>query len=187
VWGVYSSTSRHAAAWLWGLVAKSTSWVCKSNFSFVKFKCDSLKAKCVLSTHTWYQTYLTINIFSQLITFPLVTQCSSMDQAVSLAARSRRFESSFYPCKVNLNTWHVGALRPHTHQPSPSIPRQQRGAHRLDVQCLTDPDCRRAVTALVPTINGMGDLVSGRVRRAICCQVQSGTRLTDLPYFSAYV
>ena len=27
--------------------------------------------------------------------FPLVTQCSSMDQAVSLAARSRRFESSF--------------------------------------------------------------------------------------------
>jgi hypothetical protein len=43
------------------------------------------------------------------------------------------------------------------------------------------------VTALVPTITGMGDLVSGRVRRAICCQVQSGTRLTDLPYFSACV
>jgi hypothetical protein len=42
------------------------------------------------------------------------------------------------------------------------------------------------VTALVPTITGMGDLVSGRVRRAICCQVQSGTRLTDLPYFSVY-
>jgi hypothetical protein len=74
---------------------------------------------------------------------------------------------------------------PHTHQPSPSIPRQQRGAHLLGVQCLTDPDCRRAVTALVPTITGMGDHVSGRVRRAICCQVQSGTRLTDLPYFSA--
>jgi hypothetical protein len=42
------------------------------------------------------------------------------------------------------------------------------------------------VTALVPTITGMGDHVSGRVRRAICCQVQLGTRLTDLPYFSAY-
>jgi hypothetical protein len=41
------------------------------------------------------------------------------------------------------------------------------------------------VTALVPTITGMRDHVSGRVRRAICCQVHSGTRLTDLPYFSA--
>jgi hypothetical protein len=49
------------------------------------------------------------------------------------------------------------------------------------------PTGRRAVTALVPTITGMGDLVSGRMRRAICCRVQSGTRLTDLPYFSAYV
>jgi hypothetical protein len=110
-----------------------------------------------------------------------------MDQAVSLAARSRRFESSFYLCKVNLNTRRGEALRPHTHQSSPSIPWQQKGAHRLGVQCLTDPDCRRAVTALVPTITGMGDHVSGRVRRAICGQVQSGTRLTDLPYFSAYV
>jgi hypothetical protein len=131
------------------------------------------------------------NIFTnqhllRVTSFPLITQCSSMDQAVSLAARSRRFESSFYPCKVNLNTQHGEALCAHTHQPSPSIPRQQRGAHRLGVQCLTDPECRRAVTALVPTITGMGDHVSGRVRRAICCQVQSGTRLTDLPYFSAY-
>jgi hypothetical protein len=130
---------------------------------------------------------LAINIFCHLITFPLVTQCSTMDQAVSLAARSRRFKSSFHPCKVNLNTRGGEALRPHTHQPSPSIPRQQRGAHRLGVQCLTDPDCRHAVTALVPTITGMGDHVSGRMRRAICCQVESGTRLTDLPYFSAYV
>jgi hypothetical protein len=83
---------------------------------------------------------LAINIFCQIITFPLVTQCSTMDQAVSLAARSRRFESSFYPCKVNLNTRHGEALRPHTYQPSPSIPRQQIRAHRLGVQCLTDPD-----------------------------------------------
>jgi hypothetical protein len=184
VWGVYSSTSRHAAVWLWGLVAKSSSWACKSSFSFVKFKCDSLKAKSVLSTHTWYQTYLALNILCQLITFPLVTQCSSMDQVVSLAARSKRFESSFYPCKVNLNTRHVGALYPHTHQPSPSIPHPQIRAHHLGVQCLTDPDCRHAVTALVPTITGMGDHVSGRMRGKVHCQVQSGTRLNDLPYFS---
>jgi hypothetical protein len=104
-----------------------------------------------------------------------------MDQAVSLAARSTRFESSFYPCKVNLNTRRGEALRPHTHQLSPSIPRQQIRAHRLGVQCLTDPDCCRAVTALVPTITGMGDYVSGRVRGKFCCQVHSGTRLTDLP------
>ena len=140
-----------------------------------------------LATHTWYQTFLPINIFLPVTSFPLITQCSTMDQAVSLAARSRRFESSFYPCKVNLNTRHDEALRPHTHQPSPSIPWQQIRAHRLGVQCLTDPDCRRAVTALVPTITGMGDHVSGRVRRAICGQVHSGTRLTDLPYFSVCV
>jgi hypothetical protein len=134
-------------------------------------------------------TYLIIHGIKHLAinTFPLVTQCSSMDQAVSLAARSRRFESSFYPWKVNLNTRHGEALHPHTHQPSPSIPRQHIRAHRLGVQCVTDPDCRRAVTALVPTITGMGDHVSGHVRSNVCCQVQSGTRLIDLPYFSAYV
>jgi hypothetical protein len=113
-------------------------------------------------------------------TFSLVTQCSTMDQAVSLAARSRQFESSFYPCKVNLNTRRGEALRPRTHQPSPSIPRQQRGAHRLGVQCLTDPDCRRAVTTLVPTITGMGDHVLGRVRRAICCRF---TQVLGLPIY----
>jgi hypothetical protein len=129
--------------------------------------------------------HLAINIFCQINTFPLVTQCSSMDQAVSLAARSRRFESSLYPCKVNLNTRRGEALRPHTYQPSPSIPHQQIRAHHLGVQCLTDPDCRRAVTTLVPTITGIGDHVSGCVRNKVCCQVYSGTRLTDLPYFSA--
>jgi hypothetical protein len=122
-----------------------------------------------------------------ITSFPLITQCSTMDQAVSLAARSRRFESSFYPCKVNLNTRRGEALRPHTHQPSPSIPWQQIRAHHLGVQCLTNPDCRRGVTTLVPTITGMGDHVSGRVTGYVCGQVQSGTRLTDLPYFSAYV
>jgi hypothetical protein len=117
--------------------------------------------------------------------FPLIPQCSTMDQAVSLAVRSRRFESSFYPCKVNLNTRRGEALRPHIHQPSPSIPWQQKGAHRLGVQCLTDPNCRCAVTALVPTITRMGDHVSGHMRGKVCGQVHSGTRLTDLPYFSA--
>jgi hypothetical protein len=131
--------------------------------------------------------HLAFNILCQVNTFPLVTQCSTMDQAVSLAARSRRFKSSFYPGKVNLNTRRGEALRPHTHQPSPTILWQQIKAHRLGVQCLTDPDCHRVVTALVPTITGMGDHVSGRVRGKVCGQVHSGTRLTDLPYFSACV
>jgi hypothetical protein len=78
-----------------------------------------------------------------------------MDQAVSLAARSRRFESS-----LNLNTRYVGALRPHTRQPSPSIPRQQNRATVIGIQCSTNPSHRRAVTALVPTITGMGDPIS---------------------------
>jgi hypothetical protein len=104
-------------------------------------------------------------------------------QVISCEKQTIRIE--FQPCKVNLNTQGGEALRSHTHQPSPSIPWQQKGAHRLGVQCLTDPDCRCAVTTLVPTITGMGDHVSGRVRRAICGQVHSGTRLTDLPYFSA--
>jgi hypothetical protein len=63
--------------------------------------------------------------------FPLITQCSTMDQAVSLAARSKWFESSFKPCKINLNTRHVGVLRPHTRQPSPSIPRSRPGLTAL--------------------------------------------------------
>ena len=121
-----------------------------------------------------------------VISFPLITQCSTMDQAVSLAARSRRFESSFYPCKVNLNTRHAGALRPHTYQPSPSIPWQQIRAHRLGVQCLTDPDCRRAVTALVPTIASMGDPVSGRMRDKVRARLHSGTRFTGY-HFSRHV
>jgi hypothetical protein len=131
--------------------------------------------------------HLAFNIFCQVNTFPLVTQCSTMDQAFSLATRSRRFESSFYPCKVNLNTRRGEALHLHTHQLSPSIPRQQIRAHSLGVQCLNDPDCRRAVTALVPTITGMGDHVSDHVRGKVCGQVHSGTRLTDLPYFLACV
>ena len=121
----------------------------------------------------------------QINSFPLITQCITMDQAVSLATRRRRFESSFYPCKVNLNTRRGEVLRPHTHQSSPSIPWQQKGAHRLGVQCLTDPDGRRAVTALVPTITRMGDYVSGHVRGKVYGQVHSGTRFINLPYFSA--
>jgi hypothetical protein len=51
-------------------------------------------------------------------------------------------------------------------------------AHRLSIQCSTDPGCYRAVTALVPTIASMGDPVSRQVRDNIRAQLHSGTRFT---------
>jgi hypothetical protein len=51
-------------------------------------------------------------------------------------------------------------------------------AHRLGIQCSTDPDYRRAVTALVPTIASMGDPVSGEVRGKIRARLHLGTRFT---------
>ena len=121
--------------------------------------------------------HLAINNFlpSHHISTCYSMQYNGSSSLISCEKQTIRIEL-FYPCKVNLNTRRDEALRPHTHQPFPSIPRQQRGAHRLGVQCLTDPDCRRAVTALVPTITGMGDHVSGRVRGKVYGQVHSGTR-----------
>jgi hypothetical protein len=176
VWGVYSSTSRHAAVWLRGLVCQKALAESKIKFSFSSFSVTLLRLDVYLSNHTRYQAFSNQRL--------LPSQHISTYYSTHLA-RSRRFESSFYSCKVNLNTRCSEALRPHTHQPSPSIPCQQNRAHRLGVQCLTDPVCRRAVTALVPTITEMGDHVSGRVRGKLCCQVHLGTRLTDLLYFSA--
>jgi hypothetical protein len=128
---------------------------------------------------------LSINIFCQSTHFHLLLNVAAWIKQSHYLREADDSNRVFKPCKVNLNTRRGEALRPHTHQPSPSIPRQQNRAHRLGVQCLTDPDCRRAVTALVPTITGMGDHVSGRMRDKVCCQVHSGTRLTDLPYFLA--
>jgi hypothetical protein len=144
-----------------------------------------LRLNVYLSNHTWYQTFS----IQHLLPSHHISTCYSMQyngssSLISCDKQTIRIEF-FKPCKVNLNTRCGEALRPHTHQPSPSIPYQQNRAHRLGVQCLTDPDCRRAVTALVPTKTGMGDHVSGRVMGKVCCQVHSGTRLTDLPYFSA--
>jgi hypothetical protein len=51
-------------------------------------------------------------------------------------------------------------------------------AHRLGIQCSTDPGCHRAVTTLVPTIASIGDPVSGQVRSKVCARLHSGTRLT---------
>jgi hypothetical protein len=153
--------------------------------AFANFSVTLLRLNVYLSNHTWYQTFSN----QQLLPSHHISTCYSMQYNGSSSLSSCEKQTIriefFYPGKVKLNTRRGEALRPHTHQPSPSILWQQIRAHCLGVQCLTDPDCRRAVTALVPTITGMGDHVSGRVRGKVYCQVQSGTRLTDLPYFSA--
>jgi hypothetical protein len=51
-------------------------------------------------------------------------------------------------------------------------------AHRLGIQCSTYPGYRRALTALVPTIASMGDLVSGQVRGKVHARLHLGTRFT---------
>jgi hypothetical protein len=137
-------------------------------------------------------SYMVSNIFSNqhLVSTHHISTCYSMQyngssSLISCEKQTIRIEFLSLQGKPKHTTCR-GTPSPHI-STSPSIPWQQKGAHRLGVQCLTDPDCRRAVTALVPTITGMGDHVSGRVRRAICGQVHSGTRLTDLPYFSVCV
>jgi hypothetical protein len=42
-----------------------------------------------------------------------------------------------------------------------------------------DPGCRRAVTALVPTIASMGDPVSGQVREKVRARLHLGTRFSS--------
>jgi hypothetical protein len=130
------------------------------------------------------------NIFSNqhLVSTHHISTCYSMQyngssSLISCEKQNIRIEFLSLQGKPKHTTCR-GTPSPHT-STVPSIPRQQIRAHRLRVQCLTDPECRRAVTALVPTITGMGDHVSGRVRGYVHCQVQSGTRLTDLPYLSA--
>jgi hypothetical protein len=48
-----------------------------------------------------------------------------------ISCEKQTIQIEFYPCKVNLNTRHVGALRPHTRQSSPSIPRSRPGLTAL--------------------------------------------------------
>jgi hypothetical protein len=69
------------------------------------------------------------------------------------------------------------ALRPHTSTVPIDSPFVAR-AHRLGIQCYTNPGCHRTVTTLVPTIASMGDLVSGQVRDKVRARLHSGPRFT---------
>jgi hypothetical protein len=107
----------------------------------------------------------------------LLTQCSTRGQAVSLAARSNDSNRILTLQGKPKHTTCQGTPSPHTS----TIPIDSPFAakpHRLGIQCSTDPSCRRAVTALVPTIASMGDPVSCRVRGKVCARLHSGTRFT---------
>jgi hypothetical protein len=73
---------------------------------------------------------ISINTFCQyLISTYYSMQYNGSSSLISCEKQTIRIE--FYPCKVNLNTRHVRALRPHTRQPSPSIPRSRPGLTAL--------------------------------------------------------
>jgi hypothetical protein len=74
-------------------------------------------------------------------------------------------------------TTYRGTPSPHTSTVPIDFPFAAR-AHRLGIQCSTNPGCRRAVTTLVPTIASMGDPVSGHVRDKVHARLHLGTRLT---------
>jgi hypothetical protein len=68
-----------------------------------------------------------------------------------------------------------GTPSPHT-STVPIDPPFAARAHRLGMQCPTDPAA--AVAALAPTIASMGDHVSGQVRGNVRARLHLGTRLT---------
>jgi hypothetical protein len=98
-----------------------------------------------------------------------------MDQAVSLAVRSRRFESILTLQGKPKHTTCQGTPSPHR-SIVPIDPPFVARTHRLGIQCSIGPG-RRAVATLVPTISRMGDPVSGQVRGKVRVRLHSGTRL----------
>jgi hypothetical protein len=114
VWGVYSSTSRHAVVWLRGLLAKSTSWVYKSSFSFSSFSVTLLRLNVYLSNHTWYQTFSN----QQLLPTRHISTCYSMQYNGSSSLNSCekqtiRIEFLSLQGKPKHTTWR-GTPSPHT-------------------------------------------------------------------------
>jgi hypothetical protein len=139
-----------------------------------------------LSNHTWYQAFSIQHLLpSQHIFTCYSMQYNGSSSLISCEKQMIRIEFLSLQGKPKQTTWR-GTPSPHTSIiPIDSLATDQGSPPwRTMPHC---PYCRRAVTALVSTITGMGNNVSGRVRGKVCGQVHSGTRLTDLPYFSACV
>jgi hypothetical protein len=133
-----------------------------------------LRLNVYLSNHTWYQTFSIQHLLpSQHISTCYSMQYNGSSSLISCEKQTIQIEILSLQGKPKHTTWR-GTPSPHTSTVPIDSPSTDQGSP-LGVQCLTDPNCRRAVTALVPTITGMGDHVSGCMRGKVCCQVHSGT------------
>jgi hypothetical protein len=128
-----------------------------------------------LAIHTWYQTlYQSTSFSSHLISTYYSMQYNGSSSLISCEKQTFRIEFLSLQAKPKHTTWQ-GTPSPHMSIVLIDSPFAAR-AHRLGVQCSTDPGRRRAVATLVPTISRMGDPVSGRVRDKVRARLHSGTR-----------
>ena len=111
-------------------------------------------------------------------------QYNGSSSLISCEKQTIRIEFLSLQGKPKHTTWR-GTPSPHMSTVPIDSPFASR-PHRLGIQCSTDPGCRRAVTALVPTIASMGDPVSGRMRDKVRARLHSGTRFTGY-HFSRHV
>jgi hypothetical protein len=112
VWGVYSSTSRHATVWLRGLVAKSTSW--DQVLSFSSFSVTLLRL------NVYYLLIHGIKKFSNqhLLPHHYISTCYSMQyngssSLISCEKQTIRIEFLSLQGKPKHTTWR-GIPSPHT-------------------------------------------------------------------------
>ena len=124
-------TPRHARAfWLWGLFCQKQ-LIFDPYFQILAQVLFNLTILCKhLARHPCCQTFITI--IKLHISVPLLTQCSIAVKQSHIAARNRRLESIFTPCK--------GTPEPHDMSVPP-------GAHTVN-RPLRSPGCRTEPTFL---------------------------------------
>jgi hypothetical protein len=152
--------------------------------AFSSFSVTLLRLNVYLSNHTWYQTFSN----QQLLPSHHISTCYSMQyngssNLISCEKRTIRIEFLSLQGKPKHTTYR-GTPSPHTS----TIPIDSSAADQGSPPWRTMPHWPRLPSCsdcTCTTITRMRDHVLGRVRGKVCCQVQSGTRLTDLPYFSA--
>jgi hypothetical protein len=77
------------------------------------------------------QSFSTINMLSQVTPYFTFYSMQYKGSSSLISCEKQTIRIEFEPCKVNLNTRHVGALRPHTRQPSLLIPHSRPGLTAL--------------------------------------------------------
>jgi hypothetical protein len=114
VWGVYSSTSRHAAVWLRGLVCQKSLGESKIKFSFSSFSVTLLRLTVKLSNNTWYQTFYQPTSFAnQHISTCYSMQYNGSSSLISCEKQTIWIEFLSLQGKPKHTTWR-GIPSPHT-------------------------------------------------------------------------